>query len=100
MPFKRTKAVWTRCTGAGYQLMEDGHSEDASVTQTKLADLNRLWNALQDKAAECQQQLAAALREAQAFNQEIQEFLMGLSDSGGQLASSKPVSSLQATLAT
>ncbi|KAL1475936.1 hypothetical protein MTO96_036923 [Rhipicephalus appendiculatus] len=84
---------------AGHQLMKDGHSEDTSVTQTKLADLNDLWNALQDKAAECQHQLAAALREAQDFNREIQEFLMWLSDSGGQPASSKPVGGLQATLA-
>ncbi|KAL1479854.1 hypothetical protein MTO96_015865 [Rhipicephalus appendiculatus] len=84
---------------AGHQLIEDGHSEDASVTQTKLADLNGRCNALQDKPSERQQQLAAALREAQAFNREIQEFLMWLSDSGGQPASSKPVGGRQATLA-
>lgn len=49
---------------AGHQLIEaDRHSEDASVTQTKLADLNRRWKALQDKASQRQQQLEAALRE-------------------------------------
>ncbi|KAL1415474.1 hypothetical protein MTO96_006817 [Rhipicephalus appendiculatus] len=83
---------------AGHQLIEaDRHSEDASVTQTKLADLNRRWKALQDKAAERQQQLEAALREAQAFNQEIQDLLMWLSDIDGQLASSKPVGGLPET---
>ncbi|KAL1485181.1 hypothetical protein MTO96_032127 [Rhipicephalus appendiculatus] len=85
---------------AGHQLIEvDRHSECASVTQTDVADLNRRCKALQDKAAERQPQLEAVLEEAQALNREIQELLMWLSDSGSQLASSKPVGGLPATLA-
>ncbi|KAL1445686.1 hypothetical protein MTO96_044883 [Rhipicephalus appendiculatus] len=85
---------------AGHQLIEvDRHSECASVTQTDVANLNRRWKALQDKAAERQPQLEAVLREAQALNREIQELLTWLSDSGSQLASSKPVGGLPATLA-
>ncbi|KAL1477418.1 hypothetical protein MTO96_017491 [Rhipicephalus appendiculatus] len=85
---------------AGRQLIEvDRHSEYAIVRQTEVVDLNRRWKALQDKAAERQQQLEAALREAQAFNQGIQNLLMWLSDTEGQLASSKPVGGLPATLA-
>ncbi|KAL1479897.1 hypothetical protein MTO96_051497 [Rhipicephalus appendiculatus] len=99
MTFKAHQGSVDTLNQAGHQLMEDGHSQDASVRQAKLADLNDLWNALQDKAAERQQHLAAALREAQAFNRETQEFLMWLSDSGGHAASSKPVGGLQATLA-
>ncbi|KAL1415405.1 hypothetical protein MTO96_006830 [Rhipicephalus appendiculatus] len=85
---------------AGHQLIEvDRHSEYASVRQTEVADLNRRWKTLQDKAAERQPQLEAVLREAQALNREIQELLMWLSDSGSQLASSKPAGGLPATLA-
>ncbi|KAL1443890.1 hypothetical protein MTO96_007191 [Rhipicephalus appendiculatus] len=36
---------------AGHQLMEYGHSEDVCVTQTKLADINGLWNAHREKKA-------------------------------------------------
>ncbi|KAL1426896.1 hypothetical protein MTO96_000430 [Rhipicephalus appendiculatus] len=85
---------------AVHQLIEvDRHSQYASVRQTEVADLNRRWKAMQNKAAERQQQLEAALREAQALNREMQELLMWMSDSGSQLASSKPVGGLQATLA-
>ncbi|KAL1471107.1 hypothetical protein MTO96_000479 [Rhipicephalus appendiculatus] len=83
---------------AGHQLIEvHRHSEYPSVRQTEVADLNRRWKALQDKAAERQPKLEAALREAQALNREIQEFVMWLSDSGSQLASSKPIGEKETT---
>ncbi|KAL1470422.1 hypothetical protein MTO96_040444 [Rhipicephalus appendiculatus] len=85
---------------ADHQLIEvHRHSVYASGRQTEVADLKRRLKALQDKAAERQQQLEAALREAQALNREIQELLMWLSDSSSQLASSKPAGGLQAILA-
>ncbi|XP_022258014.1 dystonin-like, partial [Limulus polyphemus] len=83
---------------AGRQLIDaDRGSEDANITQKKLNDLNSRWQQLQDKAADRQRELEEALKEAQAFYQEIQDLLMWLSDTDSQLATSKPVGGLPET---
>ncbi|XP_067144023.1 microtubule-actin cross-linking factor 1 isoform X6 [Centruroides vittatus] len=83
---------------AGRQLIEANRgSEDASVTQNKLNNLNKKWQQLQDKSTERQNELEEALKEAQAFHQEVQDLLMWLSDIDGQLVTSKPVGGLPET---
>ncbi|CAG0880401.1 unnamed protein product [Darwinula stevensoni] len=83
---------------AGRQLIEsDKGSEDASVTQQKLNQLNNRWNHLQQKAVDRQRELEDALREAQAFNAEIQDLLLWLGDVDSALSTSKPVGGLPET---
>ncbi|XP_013787345.1 dystonin-like, partial [Limulus polyphemus] len=81
-----------------HQLVDtDQSSEDASLTQKKVMNLNTRWQQLQDKAIERQKELEAALKEAVIFNQEIQDLLLWLSDVDSQLATSKPVGGLPET---
>ncbi|XP_067121193.1 microtubule-actin cross-linking factor 1, isoforms 1/2/3/4/5-like isoform X3 [Centruroides vittatus] len=83
---------------AGRQLIETNKgSEDANITQNKLGDLNTRWKNLQDRASIRQRELEDALKEAQAFNQEIQDLLLWLSEIDSQLATSKPVGGLPET---
>jgi hypothetical protein len=83
---------------AGRQLIEsEKGSQDATTTQRRLNELNNRWNGLQDKAEQRQSELEAALREAQAFNAEIQDLLLWLGDIDSALASSKPVGGLPET---
>ncbi|CAK9254223.1 unnamed protein product [Sphagnum jensenii] len=83
---------------AGKQLMaSERGTENARVTQSKLDNLNSHWEQLHDKASQRQRELEEALKDAQAFNQEIQDLLMWLSDIDGQLVSSKPVGGLPET---
>merc|ERR1719412_1681433 len=77
---------------AGRQIIEsEKGSREASQTQTKLNELNSKWNALLSKGEDRQSELEDALREAQAFNQEIQDMLMWLNDVDTALSTSKPV---------
>merc|ERR1719402_2204212 len=77
---------------AGRQIIEsEKGSREASQTQTKLNELNSKWNNLLGKSEERQSELEDALREAQAFNQEIQDMLMWLNDVDTALSTSKPV---------
>jgi dystonin len=83
---------------AGRQIIESERgSENASKTQKKLNDLNKKWDDLQKKANDKQKELEDALREAQAFNAEIQDLLMWLSDVDAALNTSKPVGGLPET---
>jgi DNA repair exonuclease SbcCD ATPase subunit len=83
---------------AGRQLIEsEKGSQDATTTQRRLNELNNRWNGLQNKAEQRQSELEAALREAQAFNAEIQDLLLWLGDIDSALASSKPVGGLPET---
>ncbi|CAG0912338.1 unnamed protein product [Notodromas monacha] len=83
---------------AGHQLIEsDKNSQDATTTQRRLNELNQRWNGLQEKAENRQQELEDALKEAQAFNAEIQDLLMWMSDVDSALSSSKPVGGLPET---
>lgn len=59
--------------------------------------MNKKWNDLQQKANDRQKELEDALREAQAFNAEIQDLLMWLSDVDAALNTSKPVGGLPET---
>jgi len=83
---------------AGKQMMaSESGSESARATQAKLNDLNSRWEQLIDKARSRQRELEDALKEAQAFNQEIQDLLAWLNDVDQHLSSSKPVGGLPET---
>lgn len=83
---------------AGRQLIEaDKGSEDASITQKKLQELNKKWTDLQEKAITKQNDLENALKEAQIFSAEIQDLLLWLADIDQALSSSKPVAGLPET---
>merc|ERR1719367_1888020 len=83
---------------AGRQIIESGKgSKEAQGTQTKLNELNTKWNDLLAKAENRQGELEDALKEAQAFNQEIQDMLSWLNDVDTALSTSKPVGGLPET---
>jgi dystonin len=83
---------------AGRQIIEsEKGSKEASMTQTRLNELNVKWNDLLAKAEGRQVELEDALHEAQAFNQEIQDMLSWLNDVDSALSSSKPVGGLPET---
>jgi DNA repair exonuclease SbcCD ATPase subunit len=83
---------------AGRQIIESGKgSTEASQTQGKLNELNSKWNNLLAKAEGRQGELEDALREAQAFNAEIQDMLSWLNDVDSALSTSKPVGGLPET---
>lgn len=83
---------------AGRQIIEaEKGSREASNIQSKLNELNTKWNNLLGKAENRQQELEDALREAQAFNQEIQDMLLWLNDVDSALSQSKPVGGLPET---
>merc|ERR1719278_1092752 len=83
---------------AGRQIIESGKgSKEASQTQTKLNELNSKWNNLLGKSEDRQSELEDALREAQAFNAEIQDMLSWLNDVDSALSTSKPVGGLPET---
>ena len=83
---------------AGRQIIEtEKGSKEASQTQQKLNELNSKWNALLSKGEDRQSELEDALREAQAFNQEVQDMLMWLNDVDTALSTSKPVGGLPET---
>ena len=79
---------------AGRQIIEsEKGSREASQTQQKLNELNTKWNSLLGKAENRQVDLEDALKEAQAFNMEIQDMLLWLNDIDSALSASK-ISSL------
>merc|ERR1719188_370871 len=83
---------------AGRQIIEsEKGSREAGDTQQKLNELNTKWNNLLGKAEGRQVELEDALREAQAFNQEIQDMLLWLNDVDSALSQSKPVGGLPET---
>merc|ERR1719229_2196276 len=83
---------------AGRQIIEsEMGSREAGDTQQKLNELNTKWNNLLGKAEGRQVELEDALREAQAFNQEIQDMLLWLNDVDSALSQSKPVGGLPET---
>merc|ERR1711963_1137852 len=63
----------------------------------KLNELNTKWNDLLGNAESRQVELEDALKEAQAFAQEIQDMLLWLNDVDAALSSSKPVGGLPET---
>ena len=83
---------------AGRQIIEsEKGSREAGDTQQKLNELNTKWNNLLGKVEGRQVELEDALREAQAFNQEIQDMLLWLNDVDSALSQSKPVGGLPET---
>jgi dystonin len=83
---------------AGRQIIEsEKGSREAGNTQGKLNELNTKWNDLLGKAESRQVELEDALREAQAFAQEVQDMLLWLNDVDAALSQSKPVGGLPET---
>jgi len=83
---------------AGRQIIEsDKGTREASHIQNKLNELNTKWNELLGNAESRQVELEDALKEAQAFAQEIQDMLLWLNDVDAALSSSKPVGGLPET---
>ncbi|XP_054153648.1 microtubule-actin cross-linking factor 1-like isoform X2 [Oppia nitens] len=83
---------------AGKQMLAlERDTESARSTKRKLEELNSRWEQLIAKAHQRQRELEDALREAQGFNQEIQNLLAWLNDVDAQLSSSKPVGGLPET---
>lgn len=83
---------------AGRQIIESERgSREASQTQKKLNELNTKWNSLLEKAETKQLELEDALKEAQAFNLEIQDMLSWLNEVESALSASKPVGGLPET---
>jgi len=83
---------------AGRQIIESERgSREASQTQKKLNELNTKWNSLLEKAETKQVELEDALKEAQAFNLEIQDMLSWLNEVESALSASKPVGGLPET---
>merc|ERR1712223_1045603 len=83
---------------AGRQIIEsEKGSREASHIQNKLNELNTKWNELLGNAESRQVELEDALKEAQAFAQEIQDMLLWLNDVDAALSSSKPVGGLPET---
>merc|ERR1712223_1884704 len=83
---------------AGRQIIEsEKGSRESSQIQNKLNELNTKWNDLLGNAESRQVELEDALKEAQAFAQEIQDMLLWLNDVDAALSSSKPVGGLPET---
>merc|ERR1712223_213720 len=83
---------------AGRQIIEsEKGSREASHIQNKLNELNTKWNELLGNAESRQVELEDALKEAQAFAQEIQDMLSWLNDVDSALSTSKPVGGLPET---
>merc|ERR1719367_2005777 len=83
---------------AGRQIIEsDKGTREASHIQQKLNELNTKWNDLLGNAESRQVELEDALKEAQAFAQEILDMLLWLNDVDAALSSSKPVGGLPET---
>merc|ERR1719270_2831772 len=83
---------------AGRQIIEtEKGTREASHIQNKLNELNTKWNELLGNAESRQVELEDALKEAQAFAQEIQDMLLWLNDVDAALSSPKPVGGLPET---
>merc|ERR550532_10083 len=76
-------------------IVNDIQAHQSSVDT--LNELNSKWNALLTKGEDRQAELEDALREAQEFNQEVQDMLMWLNDVDTALSTSKPVGGLPET---
>ncbi|XP_067867361.1 LOW QUALITY PROTEIN: microtubule-actin cross-linking factor 1-like [Heterodontus francisci] len=82
---------------AGNELLESSAGEDASNLKRRLDKLNQSWQLLLQKTEGREQQLEAALQQAEGFHGEIEDFLQWLSRVENQLAASKSTGGLPET---
>ncbi|XP_041069007.1 microtubule-actin cross-linking factor 1 isoform X4 [Carcharodon carcharias] len=82
---------------AGNELLESSAGEDASNLKRRLDKLNHSWQSLLQKTEGREQQLEAALQQAEGFHGEIEDFLQWLSRVENQLAASKSTGGLPET---
>ncbi|XP_072357310.1 microtubule-actin cross-linking factor 1 isoform X21 [Scyliorhinus torazame] len=82
---------------AGNELLESSAGEDASNLKRRLDKLNQSWQLLLQKTEGREQQLEAALQQAEGFHGEIEDFLQWLSQVENQLAASKSTGGLPET---
>ncbi|XP_043573701.1 microtubule-actin cross-linking factor 1 isoform X6 [Chiloscyllium plagiosum] len=82
---------------AGNELLESSAGEDASNLKRRLDKLNQSWQSLLQKTEGREQQLEAALQQAESFHSEIEDFLQWLSRVENQLAASKSTGGLPET---
>ncbi|XP_059510258.1 microtubule-actin cross-linking factor 1 isoform X5 [Stegostoma tigrinum] len=82
---------------AGNELLESSAGEDASNLKRRLDKLNQSWQSLLWKTEGREQQLEAALQQAEGFHGEIEDFLQWLSRVENQLAASKSTGGLPET---
>ncbi|XP_072404555.1 microtubule-actin cross-linking factor 1 isoform X22 [Chiloscyllium punctatum] len=82
---------------AGNELLESSAGEDASNLKRRLDKLNQSWQSLLQKTEGREQQLEAALQQAESFHSEIEDFLQWLSRVENQLAASKSIGGLPET---
>ncbi|XP_069751836.1 microtubule-actin cross-linking factor 1 isoform X13 [Narcine bancroftii] len=82
---------------AGNELLESSAGEDASNLKHRLDTLNQSWQSLLRKTEGREQQLEAALQQAEGFHGEIEDFFQWLSRVENQLAVSKSTGGLPET---
>ncbi|XP_062889780.1 microtubule-actin cross-linking factor 1 isoform X8 [Mobula hypostoma] len=82
---------------AGNELLESSAGEDANNLKHRLDTLNQSWQNLLRKTEGREQQLEAALQQAEGFHSEIDDFLQWLSRVENQLAVSKSTGGLPET---
>uniref|UniRef100_A0A4W3HHW7 Microtubule actin crosslinking factor 1 n=1 Tax=Callorhinchus milii TaxID=7868 RepID=A0A4W3HHW7_CALMI len=82
---------------AGNELLESSEGEDANNLKSRLDKLNQSWQSVLHKTEGREQQLEAALQQAEGFHSEIEEFLQWLSRIENQLAASKSTGGLPET---
>ncbi|XP_072103464.1 microtubule-actin cross-linking factor 1 isoform X16 [Mobula birostris] len=82
---------------AGNELLESSAGEDANNLKHRLDTLNQSWQNLLRKTEGREQQLEAALQQAEGFHSEIEDFLQWLSRVENQLAVSKSTGGLPET---
>ncbi|XP_032901183.1 microtubule-actin cross-linking factor 1 isoform X22 [Amblyraja radiata] len=91
------KSTFDTVNKAGNELLESSAGEDASNLKHRLDTLNKNWQSLLRKTEGREQQLGAALQQAEGFHAEIEDFLQWLSRIENQLAVSKSTGGLPET---
>ncbi|XP_066573304.1 microtubule-actin cross-linking factor 1 isoform X12 [Amia ocellicauda] len=82
---------------AGEELLESSPGEEAGTLREQLDQLNRSWEALLLQTQDRQQQLEAALQQAEGFHGEMEEFLQWLRRTDSQLSTARPTGGLPET---
>ncbi|XP_069051429.1 microtubule-actin cross-linking factor 1 isoform X15 [Lepisosteus oculatus] len=91
------RATVETVNGAGAELLDSSPGDEAGPLREQLDELNRSWQNLLLQTQDRQQQLEAALQQAEGFHGEIEEFLQWLRRTESQLAAAKPTGGLPET---
>ncbi|KAK2830737.1 hypothetical protein Q5P01_018668 [Channa striata] len=82
---------------AAAELLESSPGDEASHLRDQLEQLNQSWESLLLKTQERQKLLEAALKQAEGFHGELEEFLQWLRRTESQLSAAKPTGGLPET---